>query len=107
MLTNFTDTHQQKVTDHPEPGLPCKPFLYYSLRRYSAEDQARLNGFGTLDLPQVKAVYKARPLAGMWATAPFLHNGSVPNLYYMLVPAAERPKKFFVGHREFDPAVSI
>jgi len=38
----------------------------------------------------------------VWATPPFLHNGSVPNLYEMLLPAAERTKKFCVGH-EFDP----
>src|SRR5260370_444906 len=31
-------------------------------------------------------VYKARPLNGIWATAPYLHNGSVPNLYQMLLP---------------------
>jgi hypothetical protein len=31
-----------------------------------------------------------------------MHNGSVPNLYEMLLPAAERTKKFYVG-REFDP----
>ena len=38
----------------------------------------------------------------MWATPPFLHNGSVPNLYEMLIPANERTKKFYVG-RDFDP----
>ncbi len=38
----------------------------------------------------------------MWATPPFLHNGSVPNLYEMLIPAKERTKKFYIG-REFDP----
>ncbi|MGB8433780.1 MAG: hypothetical protein WCE38_05940, partial [Burkholderiales bacterium] len=38
----------------------------------------------------------------VWATPPFMHNGSVPNLYEMLVPAGERTKKFYVG-REFDP----
>ena len=31
-----------------------------------------------------------------------MHNGSVPNLYEMLIPAKERTKKFYVG-REFDP----
>jgi hypothetical protein len=31
-----------------------------------------------------------------------MHNGSVPNLYEMLIPAAERTKKFYIG-REFDP----
>jgi hypothetical protein len=31
-----------------------------------------------------------------------MHNGSVPNLYEMLIPAKERTKQFYVG-REFDP----
>lgn len=47
--------------------------------------------------------YKARPLDGIWATAPYLHNGSVPNLYQMMLPSARRDKTFFVGSREFDP----
>ncbi len=47
--------------------------------------------------------YKARPLNGIWATAPFLHNGSVPNLYEMFVPASERTEKFYLGSKEFDP----
>jgi len=47
--------------------------------------------------------YKARPLNGVWATAPFLHNGSVPNLWELLKPDGERVKSFYVGSREFDP----
>jgi hypothetical protein len=68
--------------------------------------------------------YKARSLNGIWATAPYLHNGSVPTLYDLLLPpnpedaknpsaAVEcrtvpagveyRPCKFMVGSREFDP----
>jgi hypothetical protein len=47
--------------------------------------------------------YRARPLNGVWATAPYLHNGSVPSLYWMLKPAAERPTRFCVGARDFDP----
>lgn len=46
--------------------------------------------------------YKARPLNGIWATAPYLHNGSVPTLYDLLLPVEERPKTFLVGSREFD-----
>jgi hypothetical protein len=60
---------------------------------------------GYRELPQPPApdrVYKAAPRDGVWATPPFLHNGSVPNLYEVLVPANERSKKFCVG-REFDP----
>lgn len=48
--------------------------------------------------------YKARPLNGVWATAPFLHNGSVPTLYDLLGPAAKRPKAFLLGNPTFDPA---
>ena len=67
--------------------------------------------------------YKARPLNGIWATAPYLHNGSVPTLYDLLLPSrlrnpAEpvpagsaavevtgptRPERFGVGSRRFDP----
>lgn len=47
--------------------------------------------------------YKARPLNGIWATAPYLHNGSVPTLYDLLLPPDQRPRSFYVGSREFDP----
>ena len=48
-------------------------------------------------------VYKARPLNGIWATAPYLHNGSVPTLWGLLQTPDARPVKFRVGSREFDP----
>lgn len=38
----------------------------------------------------------------MWASPPYLHNGSVPNLYELLSPAKERSKTFLIGH-DFDP----
>lgn len=47
--------------------------------------------------------YKARPLNGVWTSAPFLHNGSVPNLYQLLLPAKDRLKQFYLGSMEFDP----
>ncbi|NVK40785.1 MAG: hypothetical protein HWE39_06035 [Oceanospirillaceae bacterium] len=47
--------------------------------------------------------YKARPLSGVWATAPFLHNGSVPTLYDLLLPPERRPASFTLGNRELDP----
>lgn len=49
------------------------------------------------------ARYRARPLDGVWATAPYLHNGSVPTLRDMLLPQRERPTSFCVGSRQFDP----
>ena len=47
--------------------------------------------------------YKSRPLDGIWATPPYLHNGSVPNIEVLLSPLADRPKTFWLGHREYDP----
>jgi hypothetical protein len=47
--------------------------------------------------------YKARPLNGIWASSPYLHNGSVPTLHDLLLPVAQRPARFAVGRWEFDP----
>jgi len=47
--------------------------------------------------------YKARSLNGIWATAPYLHNGSVPNLWELMKPPAQRVQQFQVGSRRFDP----
>lgn len=47
--------------------------------------------------------YKGRPLNGIWATAPYLHNGSVPNLWQLLQTPETRVKQFHVGSRELDP----
>jgi hypothetical protein len=47
--------------------------------------------------------YKARPLNGIWATAPYLHNGSVPTLRDLLEPAPLRPARFAVEQHAFDP----
>ena len=47
--------------------------------------------------------YKARPLNGIWATAPYLHNGSAPTLRALLTPEDQRPKTFTLGGWEYDP----
>lgn len=47
--------------------------------------------------------YKARPLDGIWASAPFMHNGSIPNLYEMLLPTAQRSASFRMGSKSIDP----
>ena len=47
--------------------------------------------------------YKARPLSGIWASAPYLHNGSVPTLAELLKAPSQRASQFFVGSRQFDP----
>jgi hypothetical protein len=47
--------------------------------------------------------YKARPLNGIWASAPFLHNGSVPNIWELLKKPEDRVTSFHVGSWEMDP----
>ena len=45
--------------------------------------------------------YRARPLIGVWATPPFLHNGSVRTVFELL--SDTRPARFTFGSREYDP----
>ena len=47
--------------------------------------------------------YKARPLDGIWATPPYLHNSSVPNLDQLLQPVACRAATFSLGSTLYDP----
>ena len=63
--------------------------------------------------PYSYTTYKARALNGVWASAPYLHNGSVPSLYDMLLPPSDsaencepgtcRPDTFYVGSPVYDP----
>jgi mono/diheme cytochrome c family protein len=45
--------------------------------------------------------YVAPILSGLWATAPYLHNGSVPTLWHLMTPAT-RPARFQVGGHALD-----
>jgi hypothetical protein len=49
-----------------------------------------------------RKVYRAKTLVGIWATGPFLHNGSVPTIYDLLLPAVQRPATFPTGTREYN-----
>jgi len=67
--------------------------------------------------PLTQPCYKARSLNGIWATAPYLHNGSVRTMRQLLLPVEtddetlsgkkrlSRDKTFKVGSREYDPDV--
>lgn len=74
----------------PIPENPARPSLKQAqLTRCFSEKSANLG-------------YTSRPLNGIWATAPYLHNGSVATIYDLLLPAAKR-KPFTLGAREYDP----
>ena len=48
--------------------------------------------------------YANSPLDGLWLRAPYLHNGSVPNLRELLKPSEKRSKVFWIGYDVYDYA---
>ena len=48
--------------------------------------------------------YKADMLYGIWAQAPYLHNGSVPTIGQLICPST-RPTKFLRGNLYYDEAL--
>ena len=77
-----------------------KGFQYDRLKLDPAARKA-WDGYGREGLVRAPLAYKARPLVGIWASPPYLHNGSVPSLFDLLSPT--RPSTFPVGAREYDP----
>jgi hypothetical protein len=43
------------------------------------------------------------PAGGEECDRAYLHNGSFPTLYDLLLPPSDRPTSFYAGTREFDP----
>ena len=71
---------------------PCAEFEHVALDdkdEFAMADPAQHEG------------YNAMPLGGIWAQAPYLHNGSVPTLYHLLVPQ-DRPKTFVKSRLDYD-----
>jgi len=75
----------------------------YGAKPVPEEKWAEYDGYGWPNEVRGTCGYKARPLDGVWATPPFLHNGSVPTIYDLLSPVEERPSVFWVANREYDP----
>ena len=46
--------------------------------------------------------YANQPLDGIWARAPYLHNGSVPTMRDLLEPPEKRPARFYRGYDVYD-----
>ena len=64
--------------------------------------QAEIKG-GRPNCIQAGWGYKARPLNGVWATGPFLHNGSVATIRDLICPSnGQRPRFVQLGSLAFD-----
>jgi mono/diheme cytochrome c family protein len=76
-------------------GLSFKAGAYYNKTWFAKEKP----GWFADDYLVKKSIgYQAPPLDGVWATAPYFHNGSVPTLYHVLNSKA-RPKIFTRSYR--------
>ena len=90
----WTGVHADVGTDRARLQLVTDSFV-------AAFDRSPLAAEGKL---AVSEGYAATPLTGVWANFPYLHNGSVPTLYDLLGPEAERPRIFSVmAARKLDP----
>jgi hypothetical protein len=74
----------------------------YAQLKLTPDQQNEWNGYRE-NILRAPLKYKARPHNGVWATPPYLHNGSVPNVYALLSPVSERPKVFYLGSKQYDP----
>ena len=85
-----------------DPRLSAKAKLD-TLVELKAFINARLSNMFSPPPAVAGAAYESRVLNGVWAVAPYLHNGSVPNLWELMKPAKDRKSSFMVGSRIFDP----
>jgi len=84
-----------RVVEMPPSGAriaPCATFEGVSLENRADVSMAD---------PKTHEGYNALPLGGVWAQAPYLHNGSVPTLFHLLVPR-ERPAVFIKSRLDYD-----
>jgi len=77
-------------------GLPKRLGEFYNQSWFAQE---KPEGFKSLET----AGYQAPPLDGVWATAPYLHNGSLPTLYDVL-NSKSRPNLFTRSFRTDEAA---
>ena len=69
----------------------------YKIPSAQKESKRRAGASGTDQNLPPSCAYESRVLDGIWAAAPYLHNGSVPTLHDLLKPVAERPTSFKLG----------
>lgn len=86
------------VVDYPNEVVPLKVIGTDPARAVGMSDKmiAHYNATWFAEKHPANPVmtgYQAPPLRGAWATAPYLHNGSVPTLYHLL-KSSERPARF-------------
>jgi mono/diheme cytochrome c family protein len=80
-----------RVVPIEEVGTDDRRFRAIYRERREAANKSWLQYDGRHPLDVETTGYLAQPLNGIWATAPYFHNGSVPTLWHVMNPA-QRPK---------------
>jgi hypothetical protein len=96
---------RNKLVSFPNQLLPVNVIKTDSVRCKAISE----NNLKTLDKLALKKYFDARIntgyvapiLLGIWATAPYFHNGSVPTLWHLMHPEL-RPEKFYSGGHQLD-----
>ncbi|MEQ1828378.1 MAG: cytochrome c [Pirellula sp.] len=91
-------TYSNDQNEYPEVRVPIAELGTDPIRLQSLSTTHRRNygqswfaNFGGQDTIAEVDGYVAPPLDGVWASAPYLHNGSIPTLWHLLHPES-RPK---------------
>jgi mono/diheme cytochrome c family protein len=78
-------SYPERLIDVEDVGTdPVRSTLSVDFKKHLA--RSWLGDYGKTGLRTEQAAYVAPPLDGVWATAPYLHNGSVPTLWHLLNP---------------------
>lgn len=93
-LVSFPNRHV------PGDSIATDPVRWRSARPEVLAELTRVEYARGLD-PEATGGYVAPPLTGLWATAPYLHNASVPTLWHLMHPE-RRPTRFQVGGHGLD-----
>ena len=105
-IAAFSIVQKVKAAYYRDNGTPLDVQAQWEARdrRPPAQFRAPLLEYDKFPDTRHRGIYRAKTLKGIWATGPFLHNGSVPTVYDLLLPEDRRPKTFPLGTKEFDPS---
>jgi hypothetical protein len=95
---------QKTVTVEDITSIRTDPYRLNSYTYALTGNQAQLYPAGQYRFTHFSKTngYANQPLDGIWARAPYLHNGSVPTLLDLLSDPADRPKQFVRGYDVYD-----
>ncbi len=104
-------SYENQVVDYPNKTIPLEQLgtdpvrlltgLSTEYKRAVKDTWVAQGGSG--DIRDKADGYMAPPLTGVWASAPYFHNGSVPTLHGVLFPD-QRPKIWKANHSRYDEA---